>query len=143
MGSLDPGKCGIEAIVVDNGEDEQHLAAAEKLAGVKVIRPDRNLGFAGGCNLGANRASGDSLVFMNQDTITEPAAVARLIAVLEDPTVGIATARLRLLEHPELLNSSGTVMHLSGLAWAGDYREPADSLRELRKGPFPSGAAMA
>jgi GT2 family glycosyltransferase len=141
--SLDPGESGIEAIVVDNGEDEQLLAAAEKMAGVEVIRPGRNLGFAGGCNLGANRASGESLVFMNQDTITEPIAIVRLASLLEDPTVGIATARLRLLEHPDLLNSSGTVMHLSGLAWAGDYREPVETVRELREAPFPSGAAMA
>jgi GT2 family glycosyltransferase len=141
--SLEPDDDGLEVIVVDNGEDEQQLAAAESMSWVKVIRPGRNLGFAGGCNLGADRASGEALVFMNQDTITEPFAVRALTATLADREVGIATARLRLLHEPHLLNSSGTVMHLSGLAWAGSYGEPVETLSELREAPFPSGAAMA
>jgi GT2 family glycosyltransferase len=52
-------------------------------------------------------------------------------------------ARLRLHDRPELLNSSGTELHVSGIGWAGGYGEPADSLVELRDGPAPSGAAMA
>jgi GT2 family glycosyltransferase len=133
----------LEVLVVDNGEDERELGEAEGLPGVEVVRPGANLGFAAGCNLGAERSSGDRLVFMNQDTVAEPAAVRALAAVLDDPEIGVATARLRLLEQPELLNSYGTVMHLSGLAWAGGYGEPAETVGTVREAPFPSGAAMA
>lgn len=52
-------------------------------------------------------------------------------------------ARLRLLDRPELLNSGGTVLHVSGLAWAGRYGEPADEVSELEDVAAPSGAAMA
>src|SRR6266516_4813273 len=52
-------------------------------------------------------------------------------------------ARLRLLDWPELLNSGGTVLHLSGLAWAGRYGEPAERLREVEDVAAPSGAGMA
>ena len=52
-------------------------------------------------------------------------------------------ARLLLLDRPDTLNSSGNVLHVSGMAWAGGYGEPAESLREVRDVAYPSGAAMA
>jgi len=73
----------------------------------------------------------------------DPGALSRLAETLQDPSIGIAMARLRLLDRPELLNSGGTVVHLSGLAWAGHYGEPAETLRELEDVAAPSGAAMA
>ena len=134
------GEPQAEVIVVDNAGADR--AAAEQF-GVRLVEPGRNLGFAGGCNRGAAEASGDVLVFLNPDTVVEPGALARLARTLDDPAIGIAMARLRLLDRPELLNSAGTVLHVSGLAWAGRYGEPADELRELEDVAAPSGAAMA
>jgi GT2 family glycosyltransferase len=69
--------------------------------------------------------------------------MSALARTLEDRSIGIAMARLRLLHRPELLNSGGTVVHVSGLAWAGRYGELAEELRELEDVAAPSGAAMA
>ena len=124
-------------IVVDNGGD------AEEREGVKLISPDRNLGYGAGNNLGAAQATGDALVFLNPDTVVMSGGLEGLVAPLEDPSVGIVTARLRLLESPEMLNSAGNRVHVTGIAWAGSYGEPAESVTELRDVPFPSGAAMA
>jgi GT2 family glycosyltransferase len=124
-------------IVVDNGGDE------EAREGVKVVSPGENLGFAAGNNLGARQATGDALVFLNPDTVVAPGALAGLVGPLEDPSVGIVTARLRLLDNPETLNSAGNQVHLTGIAWAGGYGEPAESVSEVTDVPFPSGAAMA
>jgi GT2 family glycosyltransferase len=124
-------------IVVDNGGD------AEGREGVTLISPGRNLGFGGGCNEGARHASGDALVFLNPDTVVAPGAPQELVRPLEDPTIGIVTARLRLLDRPELLNSAGNEVHVTGIAWAGLYGEPAESVAELRDVAFPTGAAMA
>jgi GT2 family glycosyltransferase len=52
-------------------------------------------------------------------------------------------ARLRLLSEPDLLNSDGNVVHLTGLSWVGGYRQPASRLAEPRDIAYPSGAAMA
>jgi GT2 family glycosyltransferase len=127
-------------IVVDNAGRDR--AAAEPF-GVRLVEPGRNLGFAGGCNRGAAEGTGDVLVFLNPDTVVEPGALDELARTLEDPAIGIAMARLRLLDRPELLNSAGTVVHVSGLAWAGGYGEPAESVREVEDVAAPSGAAMA
>jgi GT2 family glycosyltransferase len=124
-------------IVVDNGGD------AEGREGVTVHRPGRNLGFAAGNNLGARQATGDALVFLNPDTVVAPGALDQLVRPLEDPAIGIVTARLRLLDRPELLNSAGNEVHVTGIAWAGLYGEPAELVTELRDVAFPTGAAMA
>jgi GT2 family glycosyltransferase len=126
-----------EVIVVDNGGD------AEVPEGVTLLSPGENLGYGGGNNLGARRATGEALVFLNPDTVVTPGALAGLVAPLRDRSVGIVTARLRLLASPDTLNSAGNEVHVSGIAWAGAYGEPADSVSELEDVPFPSGAAMA
>src|SRR6185312_8472256 len=45
--------------------------------------------------------------------------------------IGVAMARLRLLDRPESLNSGGTVVHVSGLAWAGRFGEAAEEISAL------------
>ena len=83
------------------------------------------------------------LVFLNPDTVVAPGALRRLAKRLEDPAIGIAMARLQLLQRPGVLNSGGTAVHVSGLAWAGRFGEPADEIRELEDVPAASGAALA
>jgi GT2 family glycosyltransferase len=126
--------------VVDNAGSDR---AVVEPFGARLIEPGRNLGYAGGCNRGASESTGDVLVFLNPDTVVDPGALSRLAETLDDPSIGIAMARLRLLDRPELLNSGGNVVHLTGLAWAGGYEQPAESISELRDVPYASGAALA
>jgi GT2 family glycosyltransferase len=130
-------------IVVDNGEGGPEIEEAERREGVRVISPGENLGYGAGNNLAAREATGEALVFLNPDTVVAPGAIEGLVAPLEDPSIGIVTARLRLLDDPETLNSAGNEVHVTGIAWAGAYGEPAASVTELRDVPYPSGAAMA
>lgn len=132
-----------EVIVVNNGSWGEELEIAAASTRVRVVEPGRNLGFAAGCNLGAEHAAGDVLVFLNPDTIAATGAIGKLAATLEDESVAIAMARLRLLYEPKLLNSSGTVVHISGLGWAGGFAEDAESAGEPVDVAAPSGAAMA
>ena len=127
-------------IVVDNGGSDREVVEA---AGARLVEPGGNLGFAAGCNRGAAEAGGDVVVFLNPDTVVDPGALTELARTLEDPAIGIAMARLRLLDRPELLNSGGTVVHLSGLAWAGRYAEPAETVAVVEDVAAPTGAAMA
>ena len=102
-----------------------------------------NVGFGGGCNRGAREVDADVLVFVNPDTVVQPGAIAALGRALEAPDIGVVQARLRLLREPDLLNSSGNVVHVSGLAWPGGYRDPADTLASPQDIAYASGAALA
>ena len=132
-----------EVVVVDNGEAGEEIAQARAREDVSVVSPGENLGYAAGSNLGAREASGAVLVFLNPDTVVAQGALDSLCQTLEDHSIGIAMARLRLLATPELLNSRGNEVHVTGIGWAGGYGEPAESVRERMEIAAPSGAAMA
>jgi GT2 family glycosyltransferase len=132
-----------EVIVVDNGGTDSELVAVEDHERWRLLEPSENLGFAAGCNFGAAEATSDVLIFLNPDTVVGPGALRRLARTLQDPSIGIAMARLRLLDRPELLNSGGAIVHVSGLAWAGRFGEPADDIRVLEDVAAASGAALA
>jgi GT2 family glycosyltransferase len=144
LDSLEANESGaLEVVLVNNGRESEEVVEAGQRRFVELVSPGENVGFAAGCNLGAERASGDVLLFLNPDTVVAPGAVDALVAALADPSVGIATARLRLLSQPELLNSAGNVLHVTGLAWAGSFGRPADEVSERREVAYPTGAAMA
>ena len=63
----------LEIVIVDNGSARDEAAPLrERYPDVKVLRSERNLGFAGGNNLGFAAATGDYLLLLNNDTeVTE------------------------------------------------------------------------
>ncbi len=132
-----------EVVVVDNGGGGPEIEEARSRSGVRVIDPGANVGFATGCNVGAEAAEGEVLVFLNPDTVAASGSVAQLARALEDPAIGIVMARLRLLDRPELLNSSGLELHVSGLSWAGGYGDPVESVGRVQDVAAASGTAMA
>jgi N-acetylglucosaminyl-diphospho-decaprenol L-rhamnosyltransferase len=71
-----------ELVVVVNGcsaDEAQRLrAAAERDARVVLLEGHGNIGFARGANLGARKAKGDVLVFLNPDAFVQPGCVAAL-----------------------------------------------------------------
>jgi GT2 family glycosyltransferase len=112
-------------------------------AGVHVLSPSRNTGFAGGCNLGVREAAGEVVVLVNSDVTVRPPALAALARALEDPTVGIATSSLRLMDRPDTLNSAGNPVHFLGLSWAGGLGEPAAAHQDPGDVASASGAVLA
>lgn len=116
----------VDVVVIDNGDESGHLTRFVEHPRVDVHRPGSNLGFAGGCNLAAERATGGVLALVNPDAIVAPTALARLAAVACEPGVGIATASVRLADAPGLMNSAGNPVHYLGLAWAGGHGDPAE-----------------
>lgn len=90
---------------------------------VHVIRSIAPLGFSAANNRGvawarAHLAPATAYFFVNNDTVTEPDTVARLLEVLEtEPTVAIAGPRLMIAGTEDRLNSLGLNLTRTADAW--------------------------
>ena len=92
-----PFKEHLEVIVVDNASKENEASKiAEKYPQVKVIRSDKNLGFAGGNNIGIKEAKGKYILLINNDTYFKEFNIDSLIERLESSDkTGIVCPKLR------------------------------------------------
>ena len=97
--SLPLGSPSMQVIVVDNASKEDEASIIEnRYPNIKVIRSNKNLGFAGGNNLGIKAATGKYLFFINNDTLLshQPSAIDTLISRLEsDEKIGMVCPKIR------------------------------------------------
>lgn len=97
-----------EIIIANNAsEDLTKEWIEENYPDCKVITYDRNYGYAAGNNRAVKYASGEILVFLNNDVETEPQWLDGLDNVFQDPSVGIAQPKLRSVEEPEYFEYAG------------------------------------
>ena len=99
----------MEVIVVDNASDNQEAEQIlKKFSHVKVIKSDRNLGFAGGNNLGIKASTGKYLFLINNDTYFEDFKVQALIDRLNsDPSIGIVCPKIKFAWPPQPIQFAG------------------------------------
>ncbi|HMG28263.1 MAG TPA: glycosyltransferase family 2 protein [Acidimicrobiia bacterium] len=132
----------VEVVLVDNGCTDGAVDRLAPTPGVTVLRPGENLGFAGGCNAGAARATGEFLALINGDLVVETDALSELVASAEKPGVGVAQPSIRLSDDPSRLNSDGNEVHFLGFSWCGSFGEPATKRTAPRAITSVMGAAM-
>jgi hypothetical protein len=92
-----PGQLTI--VLVDNASSDDVVARArDEMPDVQVIRSDRNLGFAGGCNLALHDLDEvDYVALVNSDVLVEPGWLAPLArAFRRNPTLGAAIPKIVL-----------------------------------------------
>ena len=90
--------------MVDNASKEDEASIiAQRYPQVKIIHSDKNLGFAGGNNLGINTAKGQYLFLINNDTLFKDFNVDALIDRIESSSqIGIVCPKIRFTwgNHP-------------------------------------------
>ena len=92
-----PFNHNLEVIVLDNAsKNDEASIISEKYPQVKVIRSEKNLGFAGGHNIGIKEAKGKYLFLINNDTYFKEFNIDSLIERLESSDkIGIVCPKLR------------------------------------------------
>ena len=122
----------LEVIGVDNASTD---GTAERLeAGAdRVIRSDRNLGYAGGMNAGIAATTGEFVLTMNADIFLEPRFITELLADLEVHP-GAAGAGGKLLR-PSVPGASAEIIDNAG----GHILTPSYALRERGHGEVDTG----
>ena len=102
----------MEVIVVDNASDHQEAdTIAERFPQVKVIKSERNVGFAGGNNLGIQAAQGTYLFLVNNDTVFKDFNISALIDRLESSSdIGIVCPKIRFAWDKNPIQFAGYTM---------------------------------
>lgn len=120
-------------VVADADTPRKVLDDLTDLAGDRLVLVgfDEPFNFSRKMNLGALHASGDRLVFLNDDIeIIADRWVERLVAPLEEPDVGMTGAKLYF--------ANDTVQHAGHAYDRGHYLHPLLGLPRHAAGPFGS-----
>lgn len=88
-----------QVIVVDNGSPRREATRIADQFGAASIRSELNCGFAGGVNLGLQRATGDIIGLLNDDAIADKNWLTAASDVLAQTDVAAVTPKV-LLETP-------------------------------------------
>jgi GT2 family glycosyltransferase len=141
---------GDELIVVDNDSSDGTVAAIREMAiEATVIETGANRGYSGGCNRGAEAASGELLLFLNPDAVAAPGFREAIERPLAEGRGWAAWQGLVTAEGGRVVNTRGGVVHFTGIAWAGGAGEPIERWEGgTGYGPraepgFVSGACLA
>ena len=101
-----------ETIVVLNGATGDVIEVAERHSEVAVVPSVANRGFAGGCNLGASRAGGRYLVFLNDDAVVTEGWLDGLIHMASTVPRSGAVSSLVMDHRGRILEFGGGMDHL-------------------------------
>jgi len=141
-----------EIIVVDNesvAADLQNFSA--RFPWVSFIANPDNTGFGHGCNIGAAKASGDRLLFMNPDVIASTEAIRKLLQIQAAEGIGIiAPAQLSATgtrqkvfdDFPRLWNHSKTIKALLRILLPSRFRDPRKKYDQLVECDWVSGSVL-
>lgn len=116
-----------EVILVDNGSSDDSVEFVKsKYPDIKIVESKKNLGFAGGNNLGFKQAKGKYILFLNNDTIVTKDFLGKLVVFMEKRSdVGIVQPKIlfhrpgTILHHR--INSIGSFLLSSGFLFHLDY----------------------
>ena len=128
-----------EIIVVDNGSNDDSLEVLKGFPEVTVLQSDKNLGFAGGNNLGLSRSKADYVLLLNNDTIVAPGFAEALSQYLDGhPGVGAVQGKMTLPRHGDVLDVCGSFLTAVGLPYHYGYFKP-DGPKYQKSYPVFSG----
>src|SRR5712692_7248542 len=125
---------GLDVIVVDNGSgDESCERIRTAFPNVHLLEMGRNLGFAGGCNVGmrAARERGNEFIWLlNNDTLVDPQAACALVdATRTHPDASFYGAIISFESRPERIwFARGRFNGRTGAISNIDHKRPVSEL---------------
>lgn len=134
----------LELIVVDNGSsDRTSEVVREGFPGVKLLRAPRNLGFAGGNNLGIKASRGEIIVLLNDDTEIEPEWLTASRSAAERlKDWGILGAKLLYPDRKTIQHAGGKILPNALTQHIGNGEIDYGQFDEIRPCDYVTGAAF-
>ena len=128
---------GDQVVVVDNGSSDLTGTLLKRYPWVQVLTNTVNQGFAKGCNQAAAVASGDVIVFLNNDTILSPGWIEELLDPFRDREVGAVGPRsndvsgYQKIDDPNYASSSLASIDRFASSWRAAHRGQASECPRL------------
>jgi GT2 family glycosyltransferase len=99
-------------LIVDNGSsDDSESVLRERFPAIDLLQTGKNLGFAGGNNVGIRYAleqGADFVWLLNNDTVVDSACLSYLVEAAEsDKTIGMVGNKIYYLDKPEIIWFAG------------------------------------
>jgi GT2 family glycosyltransferase len=141
----------VRVVCVDNGSTDGSVEAVrDRHPETHLIENGRNLGFAGGCNVGIRWAvdqGAEWVVLVNNDALIAPDAIAGFASVAEQrPDAGVLAGKLYRADRPDRIWYAGQ-RFVASLGYSGRHRgeDRRDAPRYERLSPTDraNGALMA
>lgn len=138
-------------VVVDNGSSDDSLARLRPYTApypLALLETGRNLGYAGGNNVGTQHAldhGADFILVLNNDTTVAPDLLERLLAAAQRiPDAGVFSARIMYFDEPEQVWFDGARWNPSSmqLEWPGQGETESALGTADHDTDYASGAAL-
>ncbi len=143
---LDYPKDKIEVILVDNASSDDSVAFTKiNYPFVKIIELKENLGYAGGCDIGAQNANSEFIIFLNNDCLLHKDFITELLNTFySEKNIGAVSSVIYdyTCTHIDFI---GTELNFYGHGNQIYFRKP---IHELKREDYPDytispcGAAM-
>jgi hypothetical protein len=138
-----------DIVVVDNASPDSSVTALrDRYPDITLIVNDRNLGFAGGNNVGIRHAlQRDSkfVLLLNNDTTVDPNGLGVLLKTMEEnPEVGIVGGKIYYADRPNVIWFAGGYFNInSGFGdHYGKAEEDVSQYNRARECDFITGCCM-
>ena len=135
-----------QLIVVDNASsDGSPELVRERFPQAELIRNHRNLGYAGGMNVGLREARGELIALLNQDTVVQENLLAELTRAFEmDVKIGIAGCKILLADGVTIQHAGGIIRYPQALPDHYGYGQLDEGqYDQMREVDYVTGAALA
>lgn len=136
-------------IVIDNNSENDEATKLEKiyLGKASVIKNKKNLGFAGGNNVGIKYSleeEADYILLINNDTVVNPDFLEILVRkMLTDERIGIVAPRINYYDEPQKIwSDGGRISSILGSGFANSDKIETEADRLDREVSFVSGCCM-
>jgi GT2 family glycosyltransferase len=132
-----------EVIIVDDCSTDRTAELVPQIPGIIYLRNETNSGFIVSCNVGAEKAQGKYLVFLNNDTVVKSGWLSALFDTFaEEPQAGIVGSKL---VYPDgRLQEAGGIIWQDASGWNyGKFDDPEKpEYNYLREVDYCSAAAL-
>lgn len=130
-------------LVVDDASPQDDIAYLQaNWPQVRVIRNEKNLGFAATCNVGLRAAETAFVVLLNNDTHVDRDWLSEGLRPFADARVAAVASLTLLADSPHLVDTAGDLYTVAGGALKRGHLGPREAAEQLPEDIFsPSGVS--